>query len=140
MKRLLALVTVLALLPSSLSGCGLDPCSKDKVQAAMVDVKGVAQHFDDADALANKTPRSGLPGVISEMQSVRRDAQALKLPDCMKDVQDTLVAYMDAKIDVYVTFLDANNSDTLVNSKADFATAKFNNYEDALNKLSQQVK
>ncbi len=60
--------------------------------------------FADAETLASNTARIGLAGPISEMQAIRRKAQALEAPNSCTKAKDALVYYMDAMIKAYLAF------------------------------------
>lgn len=117
-----------------------DPCSADKIKPVIDKLQTAAQRFDDANKLANNTPRVNLPTVISELQASRRDAQAVEVPACAVKAQNAMVAYMDAQTDVYITFMDPKNSDSLVSSKQGTADNALSDYFKAMDELTSRFK
>jgi hypothetical protein len=80
----------------------------------------LAREWDDANALANSTPRNSLPGQIANLQSVRRHVQDIVAPDCGAVMKQHLVSAMDATIEGYIAFLTQKPD---ADVSAHFATA-----------------
>lgn len=109
----------------------LDPCSQAKIAPVRAEMGEVAQHFDDTNRLGNQTSRGSLPPVIAELQSIRRDAKAVEVPECMAEMKSAMLDYMDAEIDAYITFLDPDVADATLYKKFDIAKARFADYTEA---------
>ena len=73
-------------------------------------IRAVKVKWDDADRLANASPRIGLPGPISTLQAIRREAAALQLPECVDKAKKELVDGMDTMIDGYIAFMSDASS------------------------------
>jgi hypothetical protein len=94
-------------------------------------VEPLARRWDDANKLANQTPRMQLAGQIASLQAVRRDVQDLTPPECSKPVQDSLVSAMDSTIQAYVDFL-AQKPNTTVQASFTKASEQMAAYTTAL--------
>lgn len=112
MSRLLPIVLATVLLLSACSVPGLASCA-DQSEEFLAQIEPLARKWDDANKLAGQTPRMQLAIQISNLQSVRREAQDLKPPECAKPVQDALVGSMDSTIQAYLDFL-AQKSDSAI--------------------------
>lgn len=91
---------------------GLASCA-DQSGDFLAQIEPLARKWDDANNLAGQTPRMQLAAQIGNLQSIRREAQDMKPPECAKPVQDALVGSMDATIQGYLDFL-AQKSDQSV--------------------------
>lgn len=80
----------------------------------------VARKWDDAAKLASATPRIALTGPLADLMAVRRELEALTPPSCAQAQQDALVAYQNAILDAFVSFM-AQDSDATVAAKFDAA-------------------
>lgn len=62
-------------------------------------------HWDDAVAVASSTARISLAGPIAELQGIRREAEALDIPDCAGQTHAILVNYMEMYINGFLAFM-----------------------------------
>ncbi len=115
-----------------------DPCGRAALQKYNEAVGEVAQRFDDANALANQTPRMSLAPQIAAIQDVRRDTQAIKPPPCAAHAHEELVAAMDSVIDGYTAFL-SQKSDSVVSGYFDDYDRHFNAWQSELTELMLKV-
>jgi hypothetical protein len=111
-----------------------DPCSPELLEPIIKDYASIETRFNDAFNLANNTPRGSLSPQISELQAIRRDANELAEPDCLAVAKVHMIKYMDAIIDGFILFLDADNPDAVVNAKFDEASKELSAYERSLDK------
>lgn len=132
--RLLFVLTLLATVTASLTGCAAKPCTEQD-PAFVKDVQGLMQEWQDASTLAGSTPRASLAVQIAELQRIRRATQALTPPDCGKPAQAALVTAMDAGIDGFTAFLSqATEAD--VQAKFTLAASAFTTATEEIGKLS----
>lgn len=111
-------------------------CTVDTVLKFTTTIDDVAQRWDDATKLANSTPRGNLSGQISNLQSLKREADAVEAPACLQVAKTNLVASMDATVTAFIDFLGQKPDATVT---ADFRTAStdmdnFHNQLDQINK------
>lgn len=99
------LTAVILLCVVVLSGCG--PLASCQVQSEdyVAAVEAIAVEWDDANALANSTPRSSLAPQIAELQAIARRAEALEHPECAEKAHKALGDYMNRVVDSYILFL-----------------------------------
>ncbi len=93
-----------------------DNCSSDDATSLKASVQPLMTRFEDANTLANSTSRIALSGVITEMQSTRRDFDALDVPACASLAKTQMLDFMNDTIDSYLSFM-AQDSDAVVQSK-----------------------
>ncbi len=144
MKRF---ILVMALAATVLSGCGPaatptpgptptpDPCGPSEVTRYLTSIRDVSRRFDDAVALANNTPRMSLPPIVSDLQSIRRAAEDLVVPECAREAKDSLVSYMSAMIDAFMAFL-GQQSDATQQAAFDKVRSERSRYNAAMTRLS----
>jgi hypothetical protein len=117
MKKMLLLAVCLALV-----GCGPmrvvlaepTPTQVPCTRALYVEMLGtVIDRWDDANALANNTPRSSLAPQIAALQSINREAEALNVPACAMPTHQHLLDYMSRTVDGYMAFLSQGSDFTV---------------------------
>lgn len=110
-----ALILVLFFL---LTGCAFgQPCS---VQSAefLAKLQEIAVRWDDANNIAGSSSRISLGPAVATLQEIRREANTLAPPECAKNIQALFVAYMDAAIKYYLSFM-AQEPDEEVSTQAE---------------------
>lgn len=88
-----------------LLACGAGPSCAEQSKEGLAQLQGIAREWDDAYKLASQTPRAALSGQIASLQSIRRKAQDLALPDCASLAKTALVDSMDNSINGFIAFL-----------------------------------
>lgn len=66
----------------------------------------IMTEWSDAVSLADKTPRIGLSGPVSQLQKIRRDAYDFKATSCSSPLKDKLILSMDKTINNFMAFMD----------------------------------
>jgi hypothetical protein len=107
------------------------PCGLILVADAGEDLSAVAQRWDDAVDVAGATPRMALGAQVATLQEVRRDTQALEVPECLNKARTYLVRSMDAAIEGFIAFL-AQESDASVGKHFDTADSAMESFGDEL--------
>jgi hypothetical protein len=100
-------------------------------------IQPLAREWDDANKVANATPRSALAQQIANLQAVRRKVQDIPTPACGIELQAHLVKAMDATIDGYVAFL-GQKGDPTVKAFFDTARTEMDAYQAAVIKAAAQ--
>lgn len=119
-------ITILSLL--TLSACGLPGQTCAQTAGPFLgQLQGLAREWDDANKLADQTPRASLAAQIQNLQAIRRKVQDLQAPDCAKPAQTDLAASMDAAIEGYLAFL-AQKSDGEVKAHFDKAATSMESF------------
>ncbi len=83
----------------------LGRCSTADAQRLINTLQSKAQEWDDANQLANSTPRISLAPQVQNLQRIRREAAALSVPTCGTKAHALMVSYMDTTINAYIDFL-----------------------------------
>lgn len=104
------------------------------VEKAVFAVALQRSKWSDASTLASSTARIALSGPVANLQTLRRETQAMIVPPCLDRAKATLLEGMGKEIEGFVIFMQnpAQLGDLL--AQAPFAEAKhlFGNYEAAL--------
>lgn len=109
-------------------------CVQESV-AFVAQVEPLAREWDDANKLADSTPRASLSGQIDKLQAIRRRTEDIAVPACAAAIKQGLVLAMDAAIRGYIAFL-AQKPDSDVNALFTLATYQMN----AFKQVAQAVK
>lgn len=96
----------------------------DALQDALKKFDDLLARWEDATRVAGTTGRISLSAPVATLQSVRRDAQALLVPNCLEGGHAALVEGMGLTVDGYLAFMA--NTDKLgeVRAVAKFSDAK----------------
>lgn len=100
------------------------------------EVRGLIQRFDDANTLAQSTPRIQLSSVIADMQSIRREAKDVIALDCTENAHQAMIAYMDQIILAYTKFM-AQADDSEITSAFKRASDLLDQFTNEVKKISQ---
>jgi hypothetical protein len=84
------------------------PCTRVLYVGVLGDITA---RWDDANTLANSTSRMSLAPQIAVLQGIRREAEALNIPDCATVAHGYLIEYMNQTIDDYVAFMGGREPD-----------------------------
>lgn len=108
-----------------LSGCGRvpntpntlpasdDPCSTQNLPNTVRDINDLMRHFDDTSAQVAGISIQELPGVISELQRIRRDAEDLQIPACLATLKTHQLNHMNLTIQALLAFIGGADQQTL---------------------------
>ena len=91
---------------------GSDACSPEKIPAEVERVNQLMRAFDDWSNIALSTPKQGLSDVIANLQSIRRQAQDLPIPECLAQLKEHQLKHMETVINTLLAFL--SGSDTVI--------------------------
>lgn len=79
--------------------------------------EGRLRDFDrrwlDLSRLAASTARIALPPIVQEMQTQRRELEAMKIGGCRADAHAALVMAVGAEVDMYLAFMTQRGMDEL---------------------------
>jgi hypothetical protein len=87
-----------------------DPCSKENLPGEVTKINDLMREFDDYSKLASSTPQAQLVQVIPPMQEVRRRAESLEVPECLKNLKTLQINHMNVVIDTLMSFMSNANS------------------------------
>jgi hypothetical protein len=127
-----------------LSACGNPlaaaptPTCLEQSGSALSQLQGVAREWDDAYKLANQTPRAALSAQIGALQTIKRKAEDVTVPDCLSSAKSALIQGMDLSIEGFLAFL-GQKPQTEVNAVFARANDRIKAYTEAMGRLAQPV-
>lgn len=129
------LVTGIALAILLAGGLGWNyyygPCGVFRVRSTTEEFSTLIDEWKDALDLAGATPRMTLSGPLAEMQSVRRNAENLEVPACMRHIHTNLISGMDNALEGFYAF-GQQKPDTVVEGYFRSANGILQNVADGL--------
>jgi hypothetical protein len=87
-----------------------DACAPENLPAEVERVNQYMRAFDDWSNIALNTPKQGLSDVIANLQSIRRQAQDLPIPECVSQLKQIQLQHMETVINTLLTFLSGSDS------------------------------
>lgn len=114
-------------LPAPTTGPDNDPCSPQNLPVTVQGVNDLMREFEDASHLAGDVPAQQLPGVISNLQRIRRDAEDVKIPACLAALKTHQLNHMNLMIQTLLALLGGSNGEAL-NSGLDLARKEHDLY------------
>ena len=100
MKRINLLLLCLVL-----TGCTNTYCPPKEADVAIQELQEISERWIDAFDIARLTPRYSLGPQIALFQEYKSDANALEVPECLKNAQYHLVRSMEEGIDGFILFI-----------------------------------
>lgn len=93
-----------------------DPCAPENLNSQVAPVHALMREFDDLAQVAVLADVSQMVFVIPPLQDIRRRAEDLRLPDCIKTLQDLEIEYMNSVINTLLVFMQvgSGNPDVLI--------------------------
>ena len=88
----------------------LRPDSADAYSKGHEAYLALSRRWLDAYTLAGSTPRIALPPVIANMQALRREMEALALPQCLAQAKRFRIAAMDRQLSEFTNFLSMSDA------------------------------
>lgn len=124
---------------SLLAACGGSSpavrCYEDSTEF-IANVDDLKRRWDDALEVAQTMPRMTLAGYVPDLQTLRREAEDLTVPECenAQAVGDALPAMMQAWIDTLLLFAGGEEGEVLLEPRMTVAKS---DYEVAYNELTR---
>ncbi|MHC1739711.1 MAG: hypothetical protein AB9897_01225 [Anaerolineaceae bacterium] len=132
MKKLLFVFLISLVL---LTGCSTD-CNKKEVQSATDQLNGVVQKWDDMVNIAGSTPRIALSNVITDLQDIKNEANAVEIPACVTEAKTDLLRSMTNTIEGLVLFM-GEGSESDIHVKFSSAGSLRSYYEEEIYNVNQ---
>lgn len=79
--------------------------SKDVLQVSLKAADDLYARWKDAKQVAGATSRIGLATPVAALQALRREADGLIVPDCLKDGKSNLMEAMRLEIEGFLAFM-----------------------------------
>lgn len=122
--------TTAAAMQAQQTTTAVDACV-DSAQTYSADMKPIVQEWDDAIKLAGQTGRGQLANQVASLQTIKRKADAVTVPDCAAIAHEYLVSSMNASIDGFLAFL-GQKDEALVTVFFTAATTTMRSYNEEL--------
>jgi hypothetical protein len=94
--------------PKTVSVAGVtttaDPCSQASLQVAVPQVDELTRQYDDTVTIAETLPGDQLVPIVTQLQTVRRNAEDLNVPSCMQNLKQLQLSYMNTYIQAMLFF------------------------------------
>lgn len=104
--------------------------TKDVLHTSLKAADDLYVRWKDGKKVANMTGRIGLASPVSALQSLRREAEALIVPDCLKHGKASMLEAMTLEVDGFLAFMgDTNFGKYVAQANADKAEKLFTGYE-----------
>ena len=84
-----------------------DEKKKDVVQASLKAVDDMLTKWDDAIGVAQVTSRINLATPVTNLQTIKRDTEALIVPPCLNEGKNKLLEAMKTEIEGYMAFMSS---------------------------------
>jgi hypothetical protein len=86
-----------------------DPCAPENIETEVQKIHKLMREFDDGSTLAASVPTEQLTPVISNLQSIRRDAEDLPTPPCLVTLKTYEVNHMNIVIGTLINLIGYAN-------------------------------
>jgi hypothetical protein len=128
--RIAAQISATATMDAKLNG----PCGTQRVADASQKIGEIFNRWIDAEKIASSTSRSGLSGPVSNLQAIKRDMEAMTIPDCLKSAKFNYSYGMNSAINGYLLFMK-QESTTAVNAEFQKAARDIGIANDEIQKI-----
>jgi hypothetical protein len=90
-----------------------DPCAPGNIEVEIKAVHRLMREFDDAAALSANTTREQLKPTIEDLQRIRRSAEDLVVPSCLKSLRELQLTHMNTFIQTLLGFMGGADQDAV---------------------------
>ena len=90
-----------------------DPCSQQNLPHTIQEINNLMREFDDASQPASNLPTQQLPGVISDLQRIRRNAEDTTIPACLESLKTHQLNHMNLMIQTLLAFVGGADQEAL---------------------------
>jgi hypothetical protein len=138
MKKSLLFLLLFAIILSACGPAAPGPCDKDLVQAASKQLLDIVKKWQDAYNIASSTGRIGLAQPVQEMQSIKRETEALEVPKCLTTARDYLASHMNSSVNGFLAFM-SQESDAVVQDNFTEANDLLSKYTAEMERIADCV-
>jgi len=92
-----------------------DPCASENLPTTVQAINDLMREFDDTSQLASNLTAQQLPDVISDLQRIRREAEDLQIPPCLRILRTHQLNHMNLMIQTLIAFVGGANQQDLNN-------------------------
>lgn len=90
-----------------------DPCSSENLPTTVQGLNDLMREFDQASQVVSHTAAEQLPGIISTLQRIRRDAEDTQIPACLGELKTHQLNHMNLMIQTLIDFVGGANQEAL---------------------------
>ena len=90
-----------------------DPCSSKNLPTTVQVVNDLMQEFDESSQQVSYTPIEQLPGIISNLQRIRRAAEDTQIPACLGQLKTHQLNHMNLMIQTLIAFVGGASKEEL---------------------------
>lgn len=105
----------------------LDPCASQNLPAALQEINGLMREFDSVARQDPGTSFQQLPEIISDLQRIRRAAEDLPIPPCLRTLKTHQLNHMNLMIQTLLAVVGGGDQQTL-NTGLAIAQAEYERY------------
>lgn len=103
---------------------------KDVLLTSLKASDDLYSRWKDGKKVANMTSRISLASPVAALQALRREAEALIVPDCLKNGKASMIEAMTLEVDGFLAFMgDTTMGKYVAQANADKAEKLFHGYE-----------
>lgn len=92
-----------------------DPCAPQNLPATVQGVNGLMQEFDTASQLESDLTAQQLSDIITNLQRIRRSAEDVQIPACMRTLKTHQLNHMNLMIQTLLAFVGGADQEALNN-------------------------
>jgi hypothetical protein len=100
----------------------IEASNKAAYDKAVLPFNDIYSRWKSAETVAGASARIALSGPVMNLQSIKREADALVVSKCMLTAKANLSAGMDSIINGYIAFMGQNSYYTLMNTGSSYLT------------------
>ena len=90
-----------------------DPCSSKNLPTTVKGLNDLMREFDDASQRVSTTPPQEWPGIIANLQSIRREVEDSQIPICLGELKTHQLNHMNLVIQALIAFVGGASEDEL---------------------------
>jgi len=129
-----AVLVIIAISAALFYNTQYGPCGKKVVKESVTTLFNGLSNFNDALSIAKRTPRLGLAGPVSDLQDAKSVMEEIEVPLCLEYAKFKLVEGCKWSIQSFYDFME-QQSDTTIDKDLTLATARFNEYNDEVERI-----
>ena len=90
-----------------------DPCAPQNLPTTVQPLNDLMREFDSTSQAVSKTPAQQLPGIISNLQRIRRNVEDTQIPVCLGALKTHQLNHMNLMIQTLIAFVAGASKEEL---------------------------
>ena len=91
----------------------LDPCASQNIPATVQAINELMREFDRVSVQLTSAPAEQFPGMIADLQRIRRAAEDLPVPVCLETLKKHQLNHMNRVIQTLIGFIGSGDQEAL---------------------------